>query len=104
MSSIKSYYIKKVLLQIAVFFCFSTIIYAQAGKLDSSFGTNSLVKTNIGSLSDVSSGGKQVWLQADGSMYIRFEARGQSFIQKRLPDGSVDISYGFNGFIGSDDI
>ncbi|MEJ7676803.1 MAG: hypothetical protein WKG06_02775 [Segetibacter sp.] len=43
-------------------------------------------------------------MQADGSMYIRFEARGQSFIQKRLPDGSVDISYGFNGFIGSDDI
>ncbi|WP_018617433.1 Ig-like domain-containing protein [Segetibacter koreensis] len=83
-----------------VFFCCCKVSYSQAGKLDSSFGTNGIVKTDFGFTNDINyaTTGGQVMLQKDGKLYVLIESSGQSYIAKRLQNGSPDVSYGNNGF------
>ena len=45
---------------------------------------------------DNNSAGRQVLIQPGGSIYIIFNY--PTFISKRFPNGSIDSSYGFNGY------
>ena len=88
---------KKIILLTALFFCcFKIISYAQAGELDSAFGTNGIVRTNLGpNHKDNISLVRQVLVQPDKSMYVTFDA---NQVTKRRPDGSSDSTFGGNGF------
>ena len=87
-------------------FTLITLIYScvgvlgQAGQLDSAFGTNGIVKTDVGSnlLYQFDSRGIQVLSKADGSTYIIISASNHTYIAKLLSDGSPDKSYGNQGF------
>ncbi len=91
---------RKFILLSTVFFCCSKMSHAQAGQPDATFGNRGIVKTDFGFIRNInySSAGRQVWLQPDGGLYILIEASGQSYIAKRLPNGSPDVNYGNNGF------
>ncbi len=89
---------KKFILLSAIIFCCFKICEAQPGQFDSSFGTNGIVTTDLGKSVNYDSYGRQVLLQADGSMYVIFQADKQTLITKRLPNGFADLSYGFGGF------
>jgi uncharacterized delta-60 repeat protein len=95
---------KKIILLLSVFFYSIENIEAQSGVLDPSFGVKGIVKTDFGFLYDYNyaTSGKQILLQADGSMLLiveaGFSANRQSYVAKRHSDGSPDISYGNNGF------
>ncbi len=69
---------KKVLLLAVSFFFFSAIIYAQAGELDSSFGTNGVVKTDIGFGNETPLVKTQVLAAADGSHYQPFRSHSEN--------------------------
>ncbi|MEO7801573.1 MAG: hypothetical protein ABIR81_06225, partial [Ginsengibacter sp.] len=72
---------------------------AQPGHLDSSFGTNGIVTAQFGGNIPNPSRGVKALVQTDGSTYILANTRGGvTFISKRHPDGSRDVSYGQNGF------
>jgi len=87
---------KKILLLTVTFFCFLNLINAQAGQLDSSFGNNGVVKTDLGdSYRHGSPGAKQILSLPDGSFYI---IQKNSF-GKRRANGSIDSSFGINGFV-----
>lgn len=88
---------KKIILLLTLFLC-SNFIYSQPGQLDPFFGTNGIVRNSFGSKINESTQGRQVLLQADGSMYILTETKEQTLIAKRLKNGSPDSSYGKNGF------
>ena len=77
-------------------FFYSAFCFAQSGKPDPSFGEQGIVKTDMGSPFDNNSAGRQVLIQPGGSLYIIFNF--PTFISKRFPDGSIDSSYGFNGY------
>src|SRR4051812_31887399 len=84
-------------------FFFSLIsAFAQSGKLDPSFGTNGIVKTDIGSTYRfINNTATEVLTQADGSIYIISNEpylNAPSFISKQLPGGSIDSSYGIDGY------
>jgi len=94
---------KRIILLCVIFlFCLKT--NAQSGELDLSFGVKGIVKTDFGFIYDYdyNTTGRQILLQPDGSMYILIEAgtpsNHQSYIGKRLSDGSLDVSYGNNGY------
>lgn len=91
---------KKITSLIAVFSVFLNFTNAQPGKLDSSFGTNGIVKSDLGSGYSYELVGKQVLVQTDGSIYVILLSVGQTLIAKKFPDGSADSSYGHNGFSG----
>lgn len=84
---------KNFLLAITLFYSLQ-FAYSQSGHLDPSFGNKGIVKTNMGSASDYQSSAKQVLIKSDGSIYILLD----DFISKRLPGGSIDSSYGFDGY------
>ncbi|WP_018615899.1 Ig-like domain-containing protein [Segetibacter koreensis] len=89
---------KKFLLVIALlFFCFRCS-YGQSGKLDSSFGTDGIVKTDLGYKVPTGTNITRVLLQLDNSAYVIFQTYSQTFITKTLPNGTIDPSYGKNGF------
>ncbi len=102
----KTLNMKKFILLTTVFFCCYIISYAQPGQLDPSFGTNGIVAADLGPKTSVNgSSVNKVLLQPDGSMYFLLaksdpfsSANTQYFISKRLPDGSIDMSYGVNGY------
>ena len=74
----------------------STLCFGQSGELDPSFGNQGIVKTDMGSPFDNNSAGRQVLVQPDGNIYILFNY--PTFISKRFPDGSIDSSYGVDGY------
>jgi uncharacterized delta-60 repeat protein len=88
---------KKIILLPTLFITLN-LIYSQPGQLDPFFGTNGIVRNSFGPKINESTQGKQVLLQADGSMYIVTETKEQTLIAKRLKNGSPDSSYGNNGF------
>ena len=55
-----------------------------------------MLQQAIGSFLDINSGGRQVLIGPGGSIYIIFNY--PTFISRRFPNGSVDSSYGFNGY------
>jgi uncharacterized delta-60 repeat protein len=79
----------------SLFFC-TTLCFSQSGIPDPSFGIQGIVKTDMGSPFHNNSTGRQVLMRPDGSIYIIFNY--PTFISKRFPNGSIDSSYGFNGF------
>ena len=90
---------KKILLLTAVFFCFKIISHAQPGEIDSSFGTNGIVRADLGErVENVHVYGRQVLLLPDRSIYIICAIENKTVIGKRLPNGTADASYGIDGF------
>lgn len=83
---------KNFLLPVLFIFSF-TITNAQIP--DPSFGHNGVVSTDMGLPFNNSSAGRQVLYGLDGAIYILVD---QSFIVKRLPNGSLDSSYGNDGY------
>ena len=89
---------KKTFLLLPLFsFCFN-LVYAQSGNLDSSFGTNGIVKTDAGKDYSYELIGRKVLLQNDTSIYAVLQSGGQTLIGKKHLNGSIDSSYGQNGF------
>lgn len=76
-------------------YCVSFSI-AQSGALDPSFGAHGIVKTDMGALYKYNSYTRQVLVKPDGSIYIICNY--PTFISKRLPNGSIDSSYGVSGY------
>ena len=91
---------KKIILLLTLYGT-SNLIYSQPGQLDPSFGSNGIVRNSFGPKINESTEGRQVLLQADGSIYILTETKEQTLIAKRLKNGSPDSSYGNNGFSAS---
>ena len=89
---------KKVILLFAVALCCFKPGYCQPGSLDSSFGTDGIVKTDLGYKITAGTNITNVLLQSDNSSYAIFQTYYQNFILKNLPDGSRDSAYGENGF------
>lgn len=89
---------KKIFLLITLLFFYSKLIHAQAGQLDSMFGENGIIKTDLGSNYDYELLGKQVLLQKDGSIYSLLQSGGQTLIAKKNLKGVTDSAYGSNGF------
>jgi uncharacterized delta-60 repeat protein len=76
---------------------FGTLLsLAQSGELDPTFGDHGIVKTNMGSHFNYNSEGRQIIAAPNGSMYIVLNY--PTYISKRLPDGSIDSSFGLNGY------
>src|SRR5436190_13856727 len=90
---------KKILLS-TILTCSLTIINAQPGKLDPSFGTNGIVKTELGAPYEYFSGNAcfKIFAADDGGLFAAIETSGETLISKRHADGSIDSSYGNNGF------
>src|SRR5687768_4648581 len=89
---------KKFIFLSTIIFCCCKICEAQPGELDSLFAANGIATTDLGTSVNYNSYGRQVLLQADGGMYVIFEAEDQTLITKRLPNGATDLSYGHGGF------
>jgi uncharacterized delta-60 repeat protein len=91
---------KKTLLLATTIFCLLNLINAQSDRLDSSFGTNGIVKTYLGKTFNYGAppAGKILPLP-DGSIYIIHWDAGtyQNYFSKRRSDGSIDSSFGLNG-------
>src|SRR5436190_383592 len=89
---------KKILLFPLLVSCLITC-YAQSGKLDASFGKNGIVKTDMGSRFKYSSSSSQVLENPDGSFFVVLNY--PTSISKRLPTGSIDSTYGVDGYSSS---
>ncbi|MEP7143351.1 MAG: T9SS type A sorting domain-containing protein [Ferruginibacter sp.] len=85
---------KKTLLSF-LFFCCLTLSYAQSGVPDPSFGNRGIIKTDMGSPFNYNSSARQVLIGPGGSIYIILNG---TAISKRLLNGSIDSSYGLNGY------
>ncbi|MEO6498889.1 MAG: delta-60 repeat domain-containing protein [Mucilaginibacter sp.] len=88
---------KKIIISVIIFYFGVECIYGQAGKLDPTFGTNGIVKTNIGNTGNYYTTGSAVVTQPDGSMYLVVRAGSWMEIIKKFADGSTDTRYGDNG-------
>jgi uncharacterized delta-60 repeat protein len=83
-------------------FLISQQLNAQDGQLDISFGDNGLVRTDVNNLFDVF---KAIEVQPDGKIVVvghtstASTANKESLIVRYNPDGSLDTSFGANGFI-----
>ena len=103
---------KKVIFSCLMFLVAITGWAQPAGSLDASFGTEGKVVTSFSNLGEEA---KAVVLQSDGKIviagYINFAATGKDFFAARyLEDGTLDNTFGSNGFtaidvqLGSEDI
>ncbi len=91
----------KKLFTLFVTLCFWANTFGQAGQPDPLFGNNGVVKADLGLASiSVAARGDQVITQADGTIYIvgTHGSGHYTFVSKRLPDGTPDLTYGTNGF------
>ena len=87
---------KTILLFLIILGCVK-VINAQSGNLDSTFGTNGVIKSNLGADYNYELISKQVLLQSNGSMYVILLSVGKTLITKKLSNGAADSSYGLNG-------
>lgn len=69
---------------------------AQSGQPDPSFGSGGIVKTDMGAPLFYNNSSSQVLKDVDGNIYIICNY--PTFISKRLANGAIDSSYGFNGY------
>lgn len=88
---------KRIILLLTVFFCLQ-LTYSQPGQLDPLFWTNGIVKSDLGSRFNYDALGKSVLVSSDGSIFILTELTGQTFILVQKANGTIDSSYGLNGF------
>jgi len=83
------------LICIVAMILFTTNALAVSGLLDTTFGTNGVVMTDIGSDSDVV---YDMTLQSDGKILLLGSAQGQTpKLMRYNTNGSVDITFGTNG-------
>lgn len=73
-------------------------VSAQYGALDPSFGNRGIVITGMGANYEYNAGARQVLINPAGGSYIILE---DAFITKRMANGSIDSSYGLNGYGGT---
>ena len=86
---------KKIFLLTATVFCFSNLINAQPGRLDPTFGNNGIVKTDLGKgYAYGTYAVSKILSQSDGSMFVV-----QKSLTKRHSNGSIDSSFGINGYL-----
>ncbi|MBS1777274.1 MAG: T9SS type A sorting domain-containing protein, partial [Bacteroidetes bacterium] len=71
----------------------TVVRFDTTGKLDNSFGTGGMVKLSQGK------GGNTLTLQLDGKALVGGEANTDFIIYRLMPDGSIDASFGTNGYI-----
>jgi len=91
---------KSTLLTLMFFLCL-TITYSQPGQLDASFGNKGIVNTDFGTPSQIySASATQVLTQADGTIYVIIATNGIT-ITRLHGDGTMDSSYGRNGYAQS---
>lgn len=86
----------KTFLLVIISFSFINISISQSGQLDPAFGNKGITTTNMGATSNnYSSYARQVLTNDKGSLFLLLNA---SFICKRLPNGTIDSTFGFNGY------
>src|SRR4051812_232699 len=88
---------KKTIALSVSFFCSLSFGYSQQGLLDPSFGNNGIVQTDFGSFIKTGSSAQQVLTQPDGTIYVVIVAGGAK-ITRLLANGTIDKSYGINGY------
>jgi uncharacterized delta-60 repeat protein len=90
---------KRILLLCTLLTCLLHPTYAQkAGNLDPTFGTNGIYKTQfkVGNLGEEI--GRQLFVQPDGRIIAFAELEGKLALYRYNTDGSVDPTYGTNGY------
>lgn len=91
---------KITLLNVLTFFCFA-ITFGQSGTLDPTFGTNGIIRANLGSTVLQQSSARQTLEGNDKSLYILLDAFSGAYgsaFTKRFPNGSLDSTYGVKGY------
>ena len=89
---------KKLILLLAISCCFKTS-YTQPGTLDPTFGDKGIVSTDFGASTNIYGAvGRQLFTQPDRTIYLILEINSQTLITHLLPNGSIDSSYGTNGY------
>ncbi|HEX6181397.1 MAG TPA: hypothetical protein VFZ47_09130, partial [Chitinophagaceae bacterium] len=72
---------------------------AQKGTLDPSFGTAGIAHADfLGENLNFNQAGWKTLSAADGKSYLIIDVNGQAVITRRLSDGSLDATYGTNGY------
>src|SRR3954464_7168196 len=89
---------KKIILLCGMLFVCLRFAYTQSANLDLSFGSNGIVRTDIGKSYTYGTSGRQVIELSSGSIYVILASGSQYFITKRNSNGSADSSFGHNGF------
>lgn len=89
---------KNVILLIAIVFSGFKFSYSQSGQLDPSFGTNGIVKTDLGFKVTNSSSITDILLEYGENFYVFFQKDYQNYILKHLSNGAIDSTYGGGGF------
>ena len=78
------------------------IRYTEDGILDNTFGTNGIVElgpNTYPSESDISFSNKNLLLQSDGSIIVRYIQNSNAVLKKVLSDGTPDNTFGVNSLI-----
>ena len=89
----------KTILLTAFFWYLLTYSYAQSGMLDTSFGSSGVVSANLGSFYNYDNSSTQVLTKPDGSIYVILKGQFTGLlVSKRLPNGSIDTTYGIDGY------
>lgn len=72
---------------------------AQPGTLDPSFGNNGFITTPSPVIGNAfQSIPRQCFLSGDGKIFLLLETNGKAKLTRRLQDGSLDVTYGHNGY------
>jgi uncharacterized delta-60 repeat protein len=71
---------------------------AQSGVLDPTFGVSGIAKTQIGASFNYNAAARQVLINPAGGSFILLE---KAIVIKILANGSIDSTYGINGYAGS---
>src|SRR5688572_17854643 len=74
------------------------LVFAQAGSLDVSFGSQGIVRTPLGEPYNWGNRCTTVLLHPDGSFYLVVVIRFQVFVSHRFSNGALDLAYGENGY------
>jgi len=90
---------KKIIFTLAIGFLFVTEGKPQSGTLNKQFGHDGIVKTKSGGNGNTLLGDtRNTFIQANGKILTVVEFNITVVIDRRLPDGGIDSTYGKNGF------
>ena len=88
---------KRLFLLASTIFCFTNLINAQAGRLDTSFGKNGIVTADLGKEYNFPTyAASTIITDSNGSIYLT--ELSQTYVSKRHSDGSRDVNYGNKGY------
>jgi uncharacterized delta-60 repeat protein len=74
------------------------LLFAQSGTLDQSFGGTGFIKTPATAIGYSVSVGRQVFVNADGTLSFVLQVQDKAAIARRLADGTLDATYRNNGY------